>query len=81
MKGGITLLLVYIIGTFKNIAYCIKNGKIYPEFYIGVSISIFSLVQLSYSPGYHWIFSSIVTGLAMFSRYPLKSIVFHKYGK
>jgi hypothetical protein len=79
MKGGLILLLFYLFQAFKNIRYCNRKAKQYPVFYIGVAISIFSMIQLTYSPGYHWFVTSLIMGLAMFSRYPLKSIVHDKY--
>lgn len=79
MKGGILLLLFYVLQVLKNIKYCYYQSKRYPEFKVGIVISLFSLVQLSYAPGYHWHITTIITGLAMFSRYPLKSLVYDKY--
>lgn len=79
MKGGLIVLLFYLFQTFKNIRYCKRKAKQYPEFNIGIAISIFSLIQLIYSPGYHWFVPSLIMGLAMFSRYPLKTFIYDKY--
>lgn len=78
-KGGIIYIIFYLIHVIKNIIYCIKKSKLYPEYSVGVTISILSLVQLSFAPGYGWYLSSIITGMAMFSRYFLDSYVNRLY--
>ena len=79
MKGGLILLAFYLTQTIKNIIFCRKKARLFPEYYVGISISIFSMIQLLYAPGYHWFATSIIAGLAMYSRYPLKSIINDKY--
>lgn len=79
MKGGIILLSFYIFQVFKNIRYCYFQSRRFPEYKVGIVISLFSLIQLSYAPGYGWQITTIITGLAMFSRYPLKSLIYDKY--
>lgn len=74
-KGGIILLFFYLYNSINNLMYCLKAAKRHPEFYVGVVISIYSMIQLTYTGGFHWFATIIITGLAMFSRYPLKSIV------
>lgn len=74
LKGGIVLLVMYLFNTLTNIAYCIRNKKKSPIFNVGIAISVFSLIQLTYTGGYHFYAPVILTGLAMFSRYPLRMI-------
>ena len=81
MKGGLFLLIFYFSKTVSNIIYCFKKSKKYPIFYVGVAISFFSLIQLSYAPGWGWFLTSVITGLAMFSRYLIKRIIHYKYYK
>lgn len=79
LKGGIVLLLFYLYQVVYNIVYCIRKVKNYSIFYVGVVISVFSLIQLAFAPGWSWYTTSIITGLAMFSRYPLNSFLYDKY--
>jgi hypothetical protein len=79
MKGGLLLLVFYFTQTISNIIYCYRKAKLYPIFNVGIAISIFSLIQLSIAPGWGWYITTLVTGLAMFSRYLINSIVKDKY--
>lgn len=79
MKGGILLLLFYLSNTFYNIMFCIKRSKKEQIYNVGTVISLFSLVQLALAPGWSWYITSIIMGLAMFSRFPLSHLIYDKY--
>lgn len=78
MKGGLFLLVFYFVKTVSNIIYCYKMTKINPVYNVGIAVSVFSLIQLSYAPGWSWYLTSLITGLAMFSRYFLNSFINNK---
>ena len=69
MKGGLLFLGYYLFQSFKNFIYCLRRSGESPLFLTGCSITVFSMVSLTYSPGYHWFLISLVMGLSMFSRY------------
>jgi len=71
LKGGLVLVSIYLYNTFANIKYCFRRSKVNPIFNVGVAISLFSLIQLTYTSGYNFYAPVILTGLAMFSRFPL----------
>lgn len=71
LKGGIVLLFIYLFNTISNIKYCFVRRKSNPIFNVGIVLSLYSMLQLSYTGGYHFYAPIILTGLAMFSRFPL----------
>ncbi len=73
-KGGIVLLIYYLVQSIKNIIYCWQKSKKYPIYNIGIVISIYSMIQMSYTGGYHFYAPVVLTGLAMFSRFLFLSI-------
>ncbi len=75
MKGGLLFVLLYFVQCAKNIRYCHRRSKLHPEYTVGVSITVFSMIQLMVAPGYGWYFQSIITGMAMFSRFFLNALV------
>lgn len=79
MKGGLLFLLFYFVQCAINIIYCYRASKFYPKYSVGISITVFSMIQLAVAPGYGWWFQSIVTGMAMFSRFFLDALVIGKY--
>jgi hypothetical protein len=75
MKGGLILIGFYFWQCYKNIKHCYNMSKIYREYNVGICISIFSIILLFISPGHGWYFISIITGLAMFSRFFITSLI------
>jgi hypothetical protein len=78
-KGGFLYLFFYLYQASKNIYYCYRKAKFIPEYSVGVAFSIFSIIDLSFTPGYGWYFTSIITGMAMFSRFFLDDLAYSEY--
>lgn len=74
-KGGLMYVLFYLFQVTKNILYCWKRIKLDNFYFVGITFSIFSFVMLFFAPGYGWYFSSIITGMGMFSRFFINDLV------
>jgi hypothetical protein len=73
-KGGAMYIIFYLGQIIFNIIYCGNRLKSFPIYSVGITFSVFSLIQLSFAPGYGWYFNSLITGMGMFSRFFLDDL-------